>query len=328
MPLWLTVLLTAAIFLLIGATVRWGILALAWFVIPLLPYLPLPEHKMDYYLAVPAIGIALLGAFAVAAGRSARAPWRILTAACVLVYLGASLPKSYATARWEHARGERMEDLVAGVQEVRQRAPQKIILLEGIDTDFFWSGIADLPFRALAIPHVYLAPVECESIRASRDLLSKYILPPALARRTLDAGTALLYRFDGHMLRRIPPGAFPDEDEPHFVNIADDVFRDYLGEGWSDGPRGLRSMGGIAAVRIGGPRRAEDRLYIGVFETHDFQLRVSANGIELPVELASRNIDLSEYRATLPPAALNWKVMQVSLGADRSPVLFGYVEVR
>ena len=38
------------------------LLALAWFVIPLTPYLPLPDHKMDYYLAVPAIGIAMLGA--------------------------------------------------------------------------------------------------------------------------------------------------------------------------------------------------------------------------------------------------------------------------
>ena len=78
-------------------------------------------------------------------------------------------------------------------------------------------------------------------------------------------------------------------------------------------------MSGTAVVRIGGPRVAADRLYIGVFETRDFHLSVSANGIELPVELAFRNNDLSEYRATLPAASLNWKAMQVSLGADLSP---------
>jgi hypothetical protein len=279
---------------------------------------------MDYYLAVPAIGIAMLGAAALDYG----GPVRLAVAACLLVYLGASLPKSLTVAKWEHARGERMENLVLGVQEVRHAAPRKIVLLEGIDTDFFFSGIADLPFRALDIPHVYLAPSEFASIQASRDLLSKYILPAALARRALDAGTAVLYRFDGQMLHRQPVDNIPHEDAPQFVNIADDIFRDYLGQGWSDGPRNLRSMNGTATVRIGGPRGPADHLYIGVFETHDFHLSVSADGIDVPVELVSRNTDLSEYRATLPSSALSWKEMNLTLRADRSPLLFGYVEVR
>jgi hypothetical protein len=328
MPVWLTLLLTAGICLLIVSSIRQGkhaaLLGLAWFAIPLLPYLPLPGHKMDYYLAVPAIGIAMLGAAAIQYG----GPVRVPVVACLLIYLGASLPKSLTVARWEHARGERMENLVLGVQEVRQAAPRKIILLEGIDTDFFFSGIADLPFRALAIPHVYLAPAEFASIQAPRDLLSKYILPASLARSALDAGTAALYRFDGQTLHRSSGESVPREDEPQFVNIADDVFRDYLGQGWSDGPRNLRSMNGTATVRIGGPRGPAEHLYIGVFETDDFHLGVLANGIELPVDLVSRNTDLSEYRATLPPSALTWKEMDVTLRADRSPLLFGYVEVR
>ena len=162
MPLWLTLVLTAAICLLMASSIRrreyTAVLGLAWFLIPLLPYLPLPDHKMDYYLAVPSIGIAMLGAAAIAG------PWRMVAAACALVYLGASLPKSITVARWEHARGERIENLVLGVQEIRQAAPRKIILLDGIDTDFFFSGVAYLPFRALEIPHVYLAPAEFGAI--------------------------------------------------------------------------------------------------------------------------------------------------------------------
>src|SRR3954453_14273846 len=106
---------------------------------------------MDYYLAVPAIGIAVLGAFAVSRPR-----WRILAVACVLIYLGASLPAALTVTRWQHARGERMENLVLGVKEIHNADPRRIILLSGIDTDLFWSGIADLPFRALSIPRVYL----------------------------------------------------------------------------------------------------------------------------------------------------------------------------
>jgi hypothetical protein len=46
------------------------------------------------------------------------------------------------------------------------------------------------------------------------------------------------------------------------------------------------------------------------------------------VELASRNNDLSEFRAALPPAALGWQQMDVGLAADRAPLLFGYLEIR
>jgi hypothetical protein len=46
------------------------------------------------------------------------------------------------------------------------------------------------------------------------------------------------------------------------------------------------------------------------------------------VELASRNNDLSEFRAALPPAALGWQQMDAGLAADRAPLLFGYLEIR
>ena len=326
MPVWLMLALTAATVLLVvygfRARQNAALLALGWFFIPLVPYLPLPEHKMDYYLAVPSIGIALLGAVAI------RAPWRMLTAACMLVYFGASIPKSLTTARWEHKRGERMENLVLGVEEVRAAAPAKIVLLEGVDTDLFFSGLADLPFRSLRIPRVYLAPAVFDTIQAPRALLSKYVLPAAIARREVDGGSALLYRFDGTMLHRAAGAEIPAEDEPRFVNLADDVFRDYLGEGWAAGPNGLRAMPGAASVRIGGPRAGTENLYVGVFDTQALALKVSANGVDVPVELVARNTDLSEYRAVLPPSALQWSTMRIDLRADRSPVLFGYLEVR
>jgi hypothetical protein len=324
MPLGLTLFLTAAIALLVASRHRrLALLGLAWFAIPLLPYLPLPEHRMDYYLTVPCIGIALLGAAAVTEAR-----WRVLTAACVLIYVGASLPAGWKVTRWQHVRGDRVEHLVLGVDRIHQSDPRKIILLEGIDTDLFWSGIADLPFRALSIPHVYLAPGQSASIQVAPDLLSKYVLPAALARRALDGGTAVVYRFDGRMLHRTESATFPPEDEPHLVNVADDVFQDYFGEGWRETPGGYRSMSGTATVRIGGPRLPGEHLYIGVFDTRPFRMSVRANGIDLPVELSHRDTDLSEFRTALPAAALQWKQMEVSLTADRSPLLFGYLEVR
>ena len=302
MPIWLAIALTVAAALLLRRPL--AILAAAFFALPLLPYLPLPDHKMDYYLAVPAIGLALLAAAAVHT-----AP-RWAAALGISVYLAASLPAALTITRWQHARGERVEDLVLGVQEL---APSRPLLLDGIDTDLFWSGIADLPFRAFSIPHVYLVPGA--HIDAPRELLTKYELPSSLAAR------ADVYRFDGHQLHRVANPVFPPEDYPHFVNLADDVFRDFIGPGWTPAPGGYRTLANTATVRIGsGPT-----LYLGVFDTNPFTLHVTINGIEVPAVPATRTNDLTELRATVPSGARG--LLEIHLTASR-PLLFGYLEVR
>src|SRR5450759_3157390 len=117
-----------------------ALLGAGWFVFPLLPYLPLPDHKMNYYLAVPSIGIAMLGAYAAGSVRRFGAAGRIATMLVIVVYAGTSVQASWTVTRWQHARAERVEDLVLGVEEIHQAAKGKIILLEGIDNDLFWSG--------------------------------------------------------------------------------------------------------------------------------------------------------------------------------------------
>jgi hypothetical protein len=69
-------------------------------------------------------------------------------------------------------------------------------------------------------------------------------------------------------------------------------------------------------------------LYIGVFETRDFRLRVRVNGVEVPVALVNRDIDISVFRATLPPEAVQWKRMEVTIESGLQALRFGYAEVR
>jgi hypothetical protein len=312
------------------------VLGAGWFVLPLLPYLPLPHHISLYYLAVPSIGIAILGAYAAASLRKFRMAGRIATLVVLVAYAGTSVRASWTTTRWQHARGEKVEDLVLGVEEIHQAAKGKIILLDGIDNDLFWSGVADLPFRAKSIPSVYLAPAGEARIQAAPDLYSKYVLPAAIAKKALAAGRAVVYRFDGQMLHDetahvLDPGraALWTEDEPRFVNIGDPVFGDYLGAGWRDAVDGTRRMDGAGAIRIAAPQAPFERLYIGVFETRDFRLGVRVNGIAAPVTLVRRDYDLSEFRAALPPEAVQWKRMEVTFESGmQAPLLFGYAEVR
>ncbi len=325
-----------------AALAAWGIrrreftavFGLAWFVIALGPYLVLPEHKMDYYLAVPAIGLALAGAWAVECARvSGSLPRRIAFALPLAAYLAASVPASASAARWMHDRAEKAANLVLGAEEVRAANPRALILLDGVDTDLFWSGVADLPFRALGISSVYLAPGSEARIEAPRDLLSKYILPEAIARRALDGGSAVVYRFDGEMLRnatvrfRTLADAGWREEAPHFVNLGDPVFGAYVGAGWRDAVRGTRWMSGSAVFTIGTPRGAAESLYLGVFRTRPFGWSIRVNGTEVPAALVHRDNDLSEFRIPVPAPAAAAKQMEVAVRSE-VPLEFGYAEVR
>jgi hypothetical protein len=341
MPSGLTAALTALITVGAAALVVWslrrreyaGLFGLAWFAIALAPYLVLPDHKMDYYLAVPSIGLAMAGAWAVDRARRCGVVWRIAAALPLLAYLGTCLPASASIARWMHGRAAKVEALALGVKEIHESKPDSIILLDGIDTDLFWAGIADLPFRAMEIPGVYLAPGSETRIQAPGDLLSKYVLPEAVARRALDAGGAVAYRFDGQTLHnatarfRATADSIWREEAPHFVNLGDPVFRAYLGPGWQEAARGYRSMSGAAAFIIGAPRSAAECLYIGVFRTTPFRMSVRVNGAGRPAALMYKDNDLSEFRVTLPPESTAWKQMDVALSSGE-PLRFGFGEVR
>jgi hypothetical protein len=308
-----------------------AVLGAAWFVVTLLPYLPLPDHKMDYYLAVPSIGIAMLGALAAGRIQKFGPAARVAIGIAMLVYLGSSLAGSWKVTRWQHARAERVEDLVLGVEEVHRTGQGKIILLDGVDSELFWSGIVDLPFRAVEIPAVYLAPGSEARIQAAPDLLSKYVLPQAIARHALAAKNALVYRFDGEMLHDATARAGDrwTEEVPRFVNIGDPVFAAYLGAGWQKAGNAARKMGGTGTLTIGAPRDSRSSLYLGVFETRDFLPRVRVDGIQVATALARRDNDLSEFRATLPPEMMQRKEMEVTIQNPlTTPLLFGYAEVR
>jgi hypothetical protein len=157
------------------------------------------------------------------------------------------------------------------------------------------------------------------------------VLPQAIARRALAANRAVLYRFDGQMLHNESAqlGTLWTEDQPRFVNMGDPVFGEYVGFGWRDAANGYRRLDRDATIRIAAPRGPSESLYLGVFETRDFLPRIRVHGIELHVALARRDNDLSEFRATLPPEASQWKQMEVVIeNPIQAPLLFGYAEVR
>ena len=295
---------------------------LAWFAITLAPYLPLRDHQTDYYLAVPAIGIAILGASAVAGAPRAAA------GVGIAAYLAMSLPAAWTATLWHHQRSQKVADLVLGVEEIRRHDPGKIVLLDGIDTDLFFAGMADVPFLALRIPYVYLAPGSAAHIQADAELLDKFELPEGMALDAVKSRRAVVYRMENGVLRnrtarfRMMAEGLWKAGPPRFINLGDALFEPYLGPGWSAASDGYRSMNGTASLRIGGGKE----LYIGVFRPCDLHLELRVDGAAAPVELVRRDNDLSLFRAGLAGAG-EWIDVAISTDAPH-PVVFGFVETR
>jgi hypothetical protein len=306
-----------------------GLFAMAWFGIVLCPYLPLSEHMTDYYVAIPAIGVAILGAWAIACAWRSKLIWRIAAVVCVAIYLAASLPAAWAITRWSHARGARVEDLVLGVADIHQAQPGMIVLLDGIDTDLFWSAIVDVPFRVMEIPHVYLVPGSESRIEAPPGLVTRYALPQGLALRVLKEGRAVVYRVDGSVLRNVTSRyrAVWKPEQPRFINLGDSVYSEYLGSGWNEIAGDYRWMSGSATIRMGGPRGANDRLHVGIFDVRQPHIGLRVEGADVPTELIRRDYELSEFEARLPPALVGKEVVEITLSSG-SPLKFGFVEIR
>lgn len=328
-PLLAVVVLTAAVlgFVVWRAAQRdyLALFGLAWFAIALAPYLPLRDHKMDYYLAVPAIGIGFIGAAAVV-----RLP-RWVAGAGIATYLAMSLPAAWAITWWNHDRSEKVANLVLGVEQIRRRDPGKIIMLDGIDSDLFWAGIADVPFLALEIPYVYLAPDAEAKIQAPADLVSKFELPQGMARDAVLGGRAVVYRMDAGVLRNVTgryrsTAALWKGGPPRFVNLGDPVYSAYLGPGWGEAASGYRKLNATASLRMGGAENTGQSLYIGVFRKRDSPLTLTVNGVETALTLEHRDNEISLFRAPLD-GVREW--IEITLRSDSlGPVVFGYLEVR
>src|SRR5262249_14411505 len=105
-----------------------------WFVILLVPVLPLAYHLSEYYLTLPTIGVAMLGGWGVVAAWRSRAVWKIAAGALLLVYLS-PLPVIRDLVRSRYTLSKQIESLVLGAVEARRLHPDQIILLNGVSDE-------------------------------------------------------------------------------------------------------------------------------------------------------------------------------------------------
>lgn len=277
----LIVLFTAAIVVYVAFTAwrgnRTPAFGLAAFFILLAPVVPLTEHVSYYYLTLPAMGIALVGACAAAsaarAGRIAR------VAACVVLglFLVVQAPFAAFACKWWYQRSQQVRDAVLGAAAVRRAMPEKTLVLTGVDETIFAGAFWDHAFQTFDTPGVYIDPSERSALLAANstedlDLPSMFLDAADLQRGLLQhrvevlsvAGTVpidVTPRFEAAAQTSAPLW-------PTRVDVANSLAEPYLRGAWYQLETDHRWMGGRAGVILAGPSSPNQKLVLHGYCSH------------------------------------------------------------
>ena len=272
-PHWLgisiSIAISAALAIFVAAKLRvrnWiPVFLIGWFLVVIAPVLPLSAHFTEYYVLVPSLGLAILGGWALAEARGRMAAIAGLLAA---LYLTLSISDIHMAEKYFYDHARRMKHLVVGLEALPSAAAGKTILIDGVDNEFFWSGIADDPFRLLGFSHVYLAPGSEAFIDPHPEWggISRFQIDLKDALPLLSNRQARVVRLEGRELRDVT-GSFlararKASTHPEIVAVADPLYQSRLGPTWYPIEQNFRWMPKTATVRIAGPRSAGQTLEV------------------------------------------------------------------
>ncbi len=309
-----------------------GLFFLGWFVLMVGPVLPLRDHIQDYYLTLPAVGLAMLGAWGIGlAFETRRAPYvagAAILAGAFCVYSARDLR---IELNWYYTRGRRLESLIDGIAAERKAHPGEIILLNGVSDGLFWSGFGDHPFRLLGLGQIYLAPGTESGINPHPEWggISDYIIPAAEARAALAAGNAqVLTIASGRLLETTAAYRKVLDAEMGILShsiadAADPASASRFGAEWYPPEQDFRWMPRTATVTLDEPRKPGMDLVItgfcpAVLLAHGpLHLTVSANGIRLGVARVDAPGQAIVLNFPLPMQLAGGGSMELKLTLDR-----------
>ena len=325
---------------------------LGWFVIVLAPVLPLRDHISDYYLAVPLIGLAMLGAYAIERAWSGPAFWKLAAAGLALLYLGLMVRINEQDGRFWYTRSLAVERMVLGVARAHQLHPDKAILLDGVDDTLFWAGVLHHPFTLFGAQSVYLTPESANAIEPlpSQFRMSDYVLPPDPLLHAVKSGSVVVYRIGPARLKEVTSKYEqavidrPPPDPPRRVDAGSPLMSYLLGPEWYPPEGGTRWMGKHATLRMGGPPSLSEKLYLNGYRSPaesaagPLVLRIRMDGLDLK-QVSLNHIDTNfQMAVAMPPELAGRRWVEVDLDCGRTfhtatdsrdlGLLFGTFEIR
>lgn len=360
-PRWIgitgTVLLTAALAGFVAWKLRqrqWAVLfPLAWFILVLLPVLPLRDQISSHYLTLPTAGVALLAAWALVDAPANPSFVKTLALLLAGVYLAAGIAGGRAETQGLVARSHAVRTLVWGAMRVRELHPNKAIVLAGLDSDLFWAGVFARPFPLVGVSDIYVAPEAVSTIQRHPEWgqVSDFVIPPGILLDLLNRRGAVVYTPDAGRLRAVTLSYLANMrrqhrrvEDPRRVDVGQPSFARQLGPSWYELDSGRRWMPRRATVRLGGPQSNADRLYLVGYcpaaQVAEGPLRVSVgvDGRLLKTFQLSQGAAPFQVATELPPELVGKERVDVFVEVDRtfSPppdrrqlgLVFGTFEIR
>jgi len=259
---------------------------LAWFAIVLAPVLPLRDHISDYYLTLPTIGLAMLGAYALLRAWRQPGVWRLIAVSAAAAYMLLMVRFDRIAMRWWNQRSWAVERLVLGVERAHQLHPDKTIVLDGVDSTLFWAGIFHHPFRLFGVYNVYLTPGSEQHIdpHDATGQISDFVLPNGPALHAAKSDRIVVYRVGSQRLKAITSAyeetaiAHLTPDVPRRIDALNPLTGYLFGPEWYPPEEGAHWMPRRATFRIAGPKSPSEKLYLQGF-------RAPAQASQLPVYL-------------------------------------------
>jgi hypothetical protein len=324
---------------------------IAWFVILLIPVLPLYHHVEEYYLTLPTIGLAMLAGQGIATAWQSTTIWKVASTALLLIYF-TPLPAIQRAVKSRYLLSRKIERMVLGVEDARRLHPDQTILLSDVDDDLFWNAILDDPFSLAGVSDVFISPESEGMLTPHPDLgdIRKFALPATATLDALDRGKLVVYSAAGDRLRNITPfytitaRLHLRRETPRRVDVANDLLANLLGKSWYPREEAHRWIPKKATVRLGGPTRAGQRLYLSGFcpkaqlEKGPLPLAVQVDGKALTPVLIQPATGQFEFDFELPDELVGKESVEVTVEAGRTftppgdtrslGVVFGVFEIR
>jgi hypothetical protein len=308
---------------------RLAVFGFVWFTAAIAPVLPLRDHVMDYYVAVPSIGTAWLAATAFAAAW--RRGWKAAAGVCLLaglslLYTGAA---HRTTAGWRYKRGLQARYLFHALERAVEVHPGRLIAVSGIGNDLFWGAFADS--RHLLPSRICLDPGEADAVAlpAGFPPIAADICSTAELGEAARTGRLAAYRWEDRRLRastRLYVHRLPREWldlPPSGLDLADPAAARWLGSGWHEPEEGGRWMRLRAEATLAAPDGPGRRLSIHGYrppETLDPPVRVTArvDGAEAGRILLDASNAAFHLEFPLPAPKSGARTLRLELEVDRA----------
>jgi hypothetical protein len=312
------------------------VFCIGWFIAAIAPVLPLRNHRSDYYVMIPVIGLAILAGAGIASAWRSRTG-RVASLIVVAAYWIPGVWMANGMTKIFRAHADRVKHTVRGVADAARQHPDKVLLISGVDTELFWRTWYDGAFRALGIQHIYLPERATGEIRRIRENagINHFFIADTIALHLLEKGKARAYRVlpDGHLrdgtglmlarLQRMPLAG------PEYLDARSPLSAVHMKDGWWPAEANHRWMSGHASVELRGPKGRMGELVLSGFCTPEhvrsgpLRLMVAVNGIALPSGTITASNLHFRLRVALPAAVSFQPLMRVELKVDRPLVLPG-----